>query len=287
MSKVAIITDSTSCLPDDLRAYYGIGLVPTGLIVDGKVYLDQVEISAGRFWQLFKETANPITTSAVSPGEFYTIFEKMGKTADNLVCILVSKALTASHQAAYTARDLIKRENPDLNIQIIDSKTSTGALGYIVLEAARAACAEKDIDAVLQVVNDMIPRVKYVAMLDTLKYLIRLGRAPKDADVAESMGIKPFIGMVTSTGLVENLGGVPGKENAMLRLAEMIGQYTDVGAPLHVMVHYADQIAEGEKLRDMVTARYNVKELYLTPYTPVMACHTGPVLSIAFYADRQ
>jgi DegV family protein with EDD domain len=285
MSKVGIITDSTSCLPDDLRSQYNIGLVPTGLVVDGKVYLDQVGITAARFWQLFKETTSPITTAAISPGEFLAKFEEVGKTSENLVCILVSKALTASHQAAYTARDMVKRRNPKLNIQIVDSKNSTGALGYIVLEAARAAQQDKSLEEVMQVVNDMIPRVKYVAMLDTLKYLIRLGRAPKDAEAAESMGVKPFIGMVKGTGLVENLGGMPGKEKAMARLVDMIKEYTDASKPLHVMVHYADQIADGERLRDMVTSQYKVKELYMTPYTPVMACHTGPVLCIAFYAD--
>jgi DegV family protein with EDD domain len=286
MSGVAVITDSTSCLPDELRAQYGIGLVPTGLVVGGKVYLDQVEITAARFWQLFKQTAGPITTAAVSPGAFLAQFEEQGKTAGDIVCILVSKALTASHQAAYAARDLIKKTHPDLNIHIIDSKTSTGALGYIVLAAARAARDNKNIQEVLAVVDDMLPRVKYVAMLDTLKYLIRLGRAPKDAEAAESMGVKPFIGMVKGTGLVDNLGGMPGKEKAMARLVDMLQEYTDTARPLHVMVHYADQIEDGEKLQEMVTRRYNVKELYLTPYTPVMACHTGPVLSIAFYADK-
>jgi DegV family protein with EDD domain len=286
MSRVGIITDTTSCINDELLHQYNIGLVPTGLVIDGKVYQDQVEITAERFWQLFKEAQNPITTSAVSPGAFITRFEEMGKTSNDLVCILVSKALTASHQAAYSARDIVRQKNPKLNIQIIDSKNSTGALGYIVLEAARAAQQNKSVDEVMQVVNDLIPRVKYVAMLDTLKYLIRLGRAPRDAEGLEKMGVKPFIGMVNGTGLVENLGGMPGKEKAMFRLVEMVREHTDVSKPLHVMVHYADQIAEGEKIRDMLTASYNIKELYLTPYTPVMACHTGPVLSIAFYADK-
>jgi len=285
MSEVRIITDSTSCLPDDLREQYDIGLVPTGLVVNGKVYLDQVDLTASEFWRLFKKTTTPITTSAVSPGEFIVKFAEIGKTANDIICILVSKALTASHQAAYTARDMIKQNNPQLNIQIVDSKTSTGALGYIVLEAARVAQRNKSVEDVLQVVNDMIPRVKYVAMLDTLKYLIRLGRAPKDAEAIESMGVKPFIGMVKGTGLVENLGGIPGKEKAMVRLVDMMKEYTDITKPLHVMVHYADQIEDGEKLKDMVTSKYNVREMYVTPYTPVMACHTGPVLSIAFYSD--
>jgi hypothetical protein len=43
----------------------------------------------------------------------------------------------------------------------------------------------------------------------------------------------------------------------------MIKEYTDTTADLHVMVHYSDQISDGENLREMVTSKYKVKELYL------------------------
>jgi DegV family protein with EDD domain len=285
MSTTRIITDSTSCLPEELLNQYDIGLVPTTLIINGKAYKDQVEITPAKFWQLFKETISPITTAAVSPGEFYTKFTEMAKSTDNIICILVTKALTASHQAAESARAAVMENNPGLNIQIIDSKTSTGAQGYIVLEAARAARQNKSLDEIMHIINDMIPRVKYVAMLDSLKYLIRLGRAPQGAEAAEAMGVKTFIGMTNGSGLVENLGGVPGKENGMKKLVDMVSEYTDTSKPLHVMVHYSDRIDDGEKLKEMVESKYKVKEMYLTPYTPVMACHVGPVLSIAFYSE--
>jgi DegV family protein with EDD domain len=285
MSAVGIVTDSTSCLPNDLLSKYRIGLVPMGIVINGRVYQDQIGMMSKIFWQEFREEATPITTAPISPGEFYAKFIEMGQVTRDIICILVSKTLTASHKAAESGRAIAMDKNPRLNIQIIDSKTSTGALGYIVLEAARAAQQNKSFDEVTQVVNNMIPRVKYVSMMETMKYMIRLGRAPKDAEAGESLGIKPLTGMVRGTGLVESLGGVPGKEKGMIRLVDMIKEYADTTKALHVMIHYSDRVSDGEKLKEMVIDKYKVKELYMTPYTPAMACHTGSILAIAFYSE--
>ena len=71
----------------------------------------------------------------------------------------------------------------------------------------------------------------------------------------------------------------------MQKLVDMVADYIDPGRPLHMMVHYTTNIADGEQLKRMITAKYNCAELYLTPYTPVMAAHTGPVMSLAFYSE--
>jgi hypothetical protein len=51
------------------------------------------------------------------------------------------------------------------------------------------------------------------------------------------------------------------------------------------MFHYTDGIAAGETLRDIVTSQVDCDEIYLTPYTPVMASATGPVVAVSFYTE--
>jgi DegV family protein with EDD domain len=130
----------------------------------------------------------------------------------------------------------------------------------------------------------MIPRAKFVVTMETLKYLIKSGRAPKTAYIGELLQVKPIIGMINNTGVVENLGRVRGKQKAMTKLVNLMQEYIDISKPVHLNVHYTNRIEDGEKLRDMVTSQLNCTEVYLTPFTPVMAGHTGPVLSLAFYS---
>lgn len=126
--------------------------------------------------------------------------------------------------------------------------------------------------------------VKFFFAPDTLKYLIKIGRAPKTAIIGELLQVKPIIGMVNGTGLIENLGRVRTKRKAMVKIADMIKEHIDTKKPVRVMVHYSDRIEDGEQLREMVTFRYNCAEVYLTEFTPVMASAIGPVVGLSFYS---
>lgn len=260
-------------------------MVPVGLVIEGKLYRDQVDMTAAEFWRMFSDLKEQPTTATASPGEFVNVFTELSKTTDSIVCIFVSKALTATQESAFQARRLVKSENPELNIEIIDSKTSAGALGFIVLEAARAAQENKSLEEVIEIIWDMTSRVIYVAALDTLKYLIKIGRAPKTTTgIGELLQVKPIIGFVDDTGLLDMLGRVRGKQKAMTKMVDMVKEYIDTDTPVHVMVHYSNSIEDGEELREMITSKYNCAELYMTEYTPVMVSATGPMVGISFYS---
>lgn len=135
-----------------------------------------------------------------------------------------------------------------------------------------------------KIAQDMVSRVKFVTAMQTLKYLIKSGRAPKSAIIGNWLHVKPLVGMVSGSGLVDNIGRVRGMDKAIEKIIDMVKEYNDTNKPLHIMVHYTDDKSLGEKIRDEVVSRYQCSEVYLTPYTPVMTSQTGPVVAIAFYS---
>jgi len=284
MSKIGIVTDSIGCIPADFIKEHDIRVAPVGLVIDGKNYLD-TEITNEEFWKMFHAAKEPTSTNAAGPGDFFKAFTDLAKTTDTIVCVVLSKALSATHEAAVEARELAIKEHPNLKIEIIDTQTATGAEGFIVMEVSRAIKAGKSLEEVIQVAKDMIPKVKWLMGMETLKYLIRIGRAPKVAMIGDFLDIKPIVGMVSGKGVVENIGRARGKRKAMVKLVDMIPNYTDTTKPLHLNIHYTDGIAAGEELRDMITSRYNCTEVHLTPFTPVMCSACGPVLAVAFYSE--
>lgn len=283
MKKVRIITDTISCLPADKVKQYNIRLVPLPLVINGKTYRDLVDITQDEFWKMFP-AIKEFTTGAPPLTEFQEAFSELSKDTDNIACIFVSKALSATHEAACQAKELFLRTHPNINIEIIDSRTAAGAQGFIALEAARAADAGKSLAEVKKVVEDMILKVKFACALETLKYLIKSGRAPKTAYIGELTQVRPIIGMVNNTGIVENLGRARGKEKSMEKLVDLIAEYVKPDQPVHIMSHYTNSIEDGQQLLQMVKSRFNCVEEYLTPYTPVMSGHTGPVFALSFYA---
>ncbi|MFC1908154.1 DegV family protein [Chloroflexota bacterium] len=175
-------------------------------------------------------------------------------------------------------------EHPNLKIELIDSRNAAGAEGFIALEAARAAQAGKSLTEVVRTARDLIPKVKFAFALDTLKYLIKGGRAPKTAYIGELLQVKPIISIDNNTGVVGSLGKERGKKKVMLKMVDLIKDYADIKKPLHVIVHYTSRIEDGEELREMITSRYNCAEIYMTDLTPVMTAHTGPAVGLSFYS---
>ena len=286
MSKVGIVTDSTNCLPPELIREYGIRVVPVGMVIEGKPYRDLVDITLDEFQGMVNDLEKQPTTTAANPGDFINVFTELTESTDSIVCILVSKALTATQESAYQARRLIRAEYPELNIEIIDSKTSAGALGFIVLEAARAAQQNKSLQEVVAVAQDMVFRVVYLAALDTLKYLIRIGRAPKVTSIGEMLDVKPIIGFVDDTGLIDIVARVRGKRKALITLVELVEKYVDTDKPIHAMVHYTNGPEQVEELKDLLVSRYNCVEMYLTRLSPVMVSAAGPLVGLSVYSDE-
>jgi DegV family protein with EDD domain len=285
MSRVGIVTDSTNCLPPELINQYGIHVVPVCMIINGKVYRDLVDISLAEFKDISNNLDKQPTTSAANPGDFLNVFKELAQSTNDIVCILVSKALTATHESAYQARRMIRQEYPNLNVEIIDSRTSAGALGFIVIEAARAAKDGKNLAEIIAIAHEMVPRVVYLALLETLKFLMQIGRAPKATKVGEMLNVKPLIGFVDDTGLIEVVSRVRGRNKALSTLVDLVGKYVDTGQPLHMMVHYSNGREQGEELRDLLTSRYRYAEIYLSEYSPVMVGAAGPLVGLSVYSD--
>lgn len=283
MAGVAIVTDTVASLDPDKMKELGITRVPILMSINGREYRDLVDLSVPDFWKLFSDIKEYRTSAPPLP-DFMKVFEELSQTTDKIACLFVSKSLSSTFEAGLQARDMFIKEHPNIKIEIIDSRTAAGAQAFIVLEMARAAAEGKTLEEVVSVANEMIPRVRFVTTLQSLNRLIKIGRAPKTAYIGELFQVKPMVGMLNNTGIVENLGRARGMEKAMQKTVEIMGQYLDASKPLHINVHYTDSVEDGEKLQKLVTSRFKAAELYFTPYSSVICLAIGPAVSVSFYS---
>lgn len=282
MSTVSIITDSIASLPPEIIKQYGIKVIPIIMSINGQRYRDQVDITLEEFWKRFDDIKEYVT-SAPSQAEFNEIFKDASKESKEIACCLVSKGLSATYESAVQARDAFAAENPGVKIEILDSRTAAGAEAFVVLEMAKAAAEGKNLQEVIKTGEAVIPKTGYLTALETLKYIIRSGRAPKTAYMGELFQVKPIVGQIHDTGMVENMGRARGKEKSLEKIVEMMGEFIDTTKPVRVNVHYTSSLADGEHMKQMVTSKYNCSEVFLTPYSPVISGHTGPIVAISFY----
>jgi len=281
MQKVAIVTDSISCLPPELVRQYQIQILPINLYFGDKVYKDWVDITPSEAYELFLKDPKYFATSAPSPAECLETYRAVSKQVKNILCVTVSSKLSMVYQSAQIAKGQAETELPGVAIEVLDSGMATAAEGFIALAGARAANEEKDLAEVVRAADEVRKKVGLGVLLDTVRYVYRSGRVPKIAAQAGSiLNIRPIL---TVSGTVRFVSVARNKENGIARL---LGRMRNkVGSsPAHIAVMHAYALDEAEKLKERVLAEFNCAELWVSEFSPVMgyACGTG-TLGLAFY----
>jgi fatty acid kinase fatty acid binding subunit len=285
MSKVAVVTDSVACLPKELVDKYSITIVPIGLIINGHVYKDGVDITPTEVYRLVAANKSTPTTSSPTLIDFIQVYRELGKSVEGIVCVTICSDISMMFNSAIQAKSLAQEEKLPVSINVVDSRTAGGAQGFVALAAAKAAASGKDLAEATKAAELMIPRVNMMAVLDTLYYLAISGRIPKIAAWAGSMlKINPILTFAyDGIGLLERARTKP---KAVNRLVEIMDERTK-GKPVHVNIMHANVAEEAERLKERVESRFKCVELYITDFAPTMGVHAGPgTLALAFYSEE-
>ncbi len=279
--QVAVVTDSSACLPADLVEQLQITVVPHTVIVDGAVLRDGVDIDAAEFYRLLRQGAKEVTTSAPSPKSFEEGFTRANSFASDVLCIVVASQFSAAYAAAQVARSNIIRTVPGLRVHVLDSRTAAGAAGLLVLEAAEEAAAGASTDTIVQRAEQTIPHLRLLGTLNDLTHLRASGRVGWLASSAASaLRINPVFEL--HQGVPYILAKPRSRPRAIARMLDYMRQMIGCNC-LDVNVMEADTPAEAAKLREAIEAQFDCRRLLISQMTPVIGAHTGPgLLGVAF-----
>lgn len=278
------MVDSAATLPPRLAAGVPLFTVPMSVVLDGKTYLDGVDLYPSEFYHLLKQTASPPKTSAPAPALFLDAYRQAAGVADAALCITVSPRFSACHNAAKLAQDEARKEMGEFPIEVVDSGSAAAGEALVALASLRTASEGKGLAEVEAAARKAVPKVRLLAYLDTLYYLWKGGRVPGIAYASVSLlDLKPLFEM--AQGEVKNLARPRTARRATRRLIEMMGDR--IGrARVHVGVMHAGAPAAAEALRRMVADEFDCAQLFVTEFSPVMGAHTGPgLLGLAFHPE--
>ena len=286
MRKVAIVTDSTCCLPGELVERYGIRLVPLLIVHKGKSYRDGIDISAPEVYEIMRRRKDLPTTSTPSVGDFLDAYSQASRTAESVLCITLTSLQSKIFDVAVMAKGAAGETMPNTPIEVMDSRAAAGALGFIVLEAARVASRGADLTLAKNAAQDMMSRVNFLAMVDTLFYLARTGRIARAAAWAGSLlDVKPILEHSPAIGETMPVARPRTKRKAIQHMLKIMADRAGTSR-VRAMVHHADELVEAEKLAEEIRSRFDCAELHLTDMTPTIGVHAGPgLLGITFCSE--
>lgn len=292
MSDLAIVTDSTSDLPEDLLRQHDITSIPLTVHLAGQEYRDRIDLSAEEFYGFLAGQKGIHKTSQPPPGAFIEAYQRLVKAERKVIAIHLSGALSGTFRTAELARQQLieQRVAGPEDITVVDSRNASMGLGWQVLAAAEAADRGQGREEVLRVVEEVREKVKLFVHVGKLEYLQRSGRlGVVSALVGSVLQIIPLITLVNGGATVA--GRLRGHSQVLRKYLELVGEAWEsaqaTGNRLRLAVMHAHALEEAKALRDRLVESLGLSETPILVETgPVIGGHVGPgSVGVAFYAE--
>lgn len=276
MSKLAVVTDSTTSIPERLLRELKIHTVPYYIHRGAEVLRDLVTIDRETFYRWLPTAKALPTTASPGPGDYVTAYESLAQEGvEEIVSVHMTSKGSGAYQAAMAAKGMIAELLPRLRVEVIDTLNVSMCHGWIAIEAARAALAEKPLADVLERVRALIPKVRMIQTADTLKYLYMGGRIGRAKHLVGSLlNIKPPIGM--EDGVIVALGTARSRNQAYRAIADLVEKAVGAGSKIKIAYVHAAALEEAQKLRELIEARLQVVEWMFAELSPALGVHSGP-----------
>ncbi|MBP6177272.1 MAG: DegV family protein [Anaerolineales bacterium] len=280
MSKIAIVTDSTSFLPAELIKKHSITVTPQVLIWEEKTYRDGVDIQPSEFYTRLKTAKKMPSTSQVSPATMQSTFQGLVDQGYDVLGIFISSKLSGTMQSAMQGKEMMGAAGE--KVTVVDSFSTSMSLGLIVLAAARAVESGSSISDCLAAVEKTRRNSGIFFAVDTLEFLHRGGRiGGAQRFIGSALGLKPILAL--KEGKVEGVERIRTKSKAHDRLLELITEQVNGKSNIRIATLHANASEDAKALLDRAAQQLNPVETIFAEVSPVVGSHTGPgTVGLAF-----
>ena len=278
---IKIVTDSTSYIPEEFINKYDISVVSLNVIMNGES-IREVDLDNETFYSKMEESTEIPSSSQPSPDEIYNTFENIIKEGNSIVGIFISSDMSGTVSSANLIKNMLLEKYPTAHIEIVDSRSNCMQMGYVAIEAAKAAAAGKSMEEVIDVCTSVINNSRFLFTPDTLDYLKKGGRSGgASALLGTLFQIKPIL--TVCDGKTTVFTKVRTKKKAVDTLVTTLVndlQGKELGG---VIVHHINCQDEGLSLAAKIKKQLGV-DVQIDTIGPIIGLHVGPgSIGVAYF----
>ena len=270
MSKVKIVTDSTSDIPAGFARKLGIVIVPLKVIMDEEEFTAGVDLNSEDFYRKMPNLKDTPSTTPPSTLDFYQAYEDAAYEANTILSIHISSLMSETLKSAENAKMML----PQIDIRIIDAKTTGASLAIIVLEAARAAKQGKEIEEIVQIVEYAIEKVNVIGFPNTLKYLVKGGRIGRARGLVGTLLNRVPI-LTVQEGETSSITTVQGREKAIEWMIDYLRKEGLNNTSIIALTH-GNVPDEANVLSMKIENEFGCTPQFISLIGPVVGSHLGP-----------
>ncbi|AGK98728.1 DegV family protein [Clostridium pasteurianum] len=273
MERVALITDTTADLPQEIINKYNIQALPFRIIYKDREYRDKIEITSEEVYRgLKKEVPTSSMPSLQDMEDTYSKLEGEGYT--HVIGITLSSGLSG----IYNGLTLVSKNHPNIKSCICDSKSISLGEGALVEECAKLLEGGRSFEQVVKAIPSIQNRIHLFFVVDTLEYLIKGGRIGKVAGtIGTLLNLKPIIS-TDKEGNYYTYAKARGKKQALSKVIEIAEQLSK-NKKCRALVVDGNGKEDAIKVKESIEKLSNITSVYYCGcISPVSGVHSGPGL---------
>ena len=282
MESIGIITEETADLPDNIIQKHEIAIVPAILnwpeieALPGQNTFQKMRELEKKGSMSFGKTSQP------TPTEFLDKYGQQLKRFDNIICITFTSKLSGSYNSAVLAKKTLETENQD-RIFIVDSLNASGGQALVILKAIDLISTGKNILEIVKELEEFIPKVHLLVMLEDVKWLEASGRISSlVANLIRGMakiGIRPLMSFKEGALVPASLK-IRAKEitDVLFRQFDKESEKSrQAGKKIRVVITHGDYPEGARRLKEKVEKEFaGVEVAFINIINNVIGAPTGP-----------
>jgi len=271
---IALVTDSTCDLPQELIDYYQVHVVPINLNFGDNHYLDKVTIQPDQFYDLLETNAEFPKTSQINEQAFTNLYSHLASHYDAIIAIHLTSQFSGTYANSVKAGERISKEF-NKQVQVIDSKNLSGALGLLVLKTAQNIEAGLSMETIISSLEKDIIQSKIFVSVRDLRSMIRGGRVSKPKGlIASALGLNPVISM-DENGKSLLFGKTFSQEASLNRIYSHIQKISAGKTLWNYIILHAHNPDGARQAEAKMGAMTGLKPISIVDISPVIGMHAG------------
>lgn len=277
MSKVAVMTDTNSGIVKSEADSLGVALLPMPFIIDGKDYLEGVNLTHEEFYSMLDNGAE-VSTSQPTPASLCDMWDDLLEQGyDEIVYIPMSSGLSKSCETAISFS-----AEYDGKVQVVDNQRISVTQRQSVVDALKLVSDGKNAKEIKEILErDKLESSIYITV-DTLKYLKKGGRiTPTAAALGTVLNLKPVLQIQgEKLDAYAKVRGMKAARNTMVEalLNDYETRFDSLAKSGKLAVCIAYSWVDDETLQswiDEIKAAFPKHEIHAAPLALSVACHIG------------
>ncbi len=288
MPDIALVTDSTANLPDELVKRYDVTVVPLYVLFGGKAQKDYVELPPAEFYRRLAEVkaagGDLPKTSQPTPVDFEATYRACAqKGAKDIISLHVAAKMSGTLNSAQIAGQMVSEQ---ARVHVVDSTTISMQMSYMLIEAAEAIRRGGGVPEALEAIDKVKANSCTYFTVTQVEHIEASGRVEGADKVAEAeIQVRPVI------GIFDGQAKVVSPERTQRAAIEKVIELTCSrmrGLRLKgVSVVHTNAPDRAEALKARVAAELGHSgEVPVVEFGPVLAVHVGPgVVGLVAYGE--